>query len=86
MPDFTRVINLAYQRILGRIADPSGLDSYNRLMNGGLSEAEMRESLLRSAEYAQNNPGLGPLLTSTSARSTSKKKASGRKKKARRSR
>lgn len=58
MPDFSRVINLAYGRILGRPADPSGLENYNRLMNAGLSEAEMRESLLRSPEYADKNPNL----------------------------
>jgi hypothetical protein len=56
LPDFSRVIDLAYHRILGRPADPSGLENYNRLMNAGLTEAEMREALLRSGEYADKNP------------------------------
>jgi hypothetical protein len=56
VPDFSRVIDLAYQRILGRPADLSGLDNYNRLMNAGLSEADMREALIRSGEYADKNP------------------------------
>lgn len=58
MPDFSRIITLAYMRILDRFPDPSGLESYNRAMNSGLTEAMMRESLLRSPEYAQKNPGL----------------------------
>ncbi len=70
MPDFSRVINLAYGRILGRPADPSGLDNYNRLMNAGLSEAEMRESLLRSPEYANKNPNR---LATASGRTGKKK-------------
>ena len=56
MPDFTPVITLAYMRILGRPPDASGLETYNRAMNSGLTEAQMRESLLRSAEYARKNP------------------------------
>ena len=85
MPDFSRVINLAYQRILGRPADPSGLDNYNRLMNAGLSEADMREALLRSGEYADKNPSR-LAVSSTSGRSTRKKttrKTRGRKKSSR---
>jgi hypothetical protein len=72
VPDFSRVIILGYQRILGRPPDPSGLDHYNGLMNGGLTEADMREALLRSPEYSSKNPDrLG--VSSTSARSTKKK-------------
>ena len=85
MPDFSRVINLAYQRILGRPADPSGLDNYNRLMNAGLSESDMREALLRSGEYADKNPSR-LAVSSTSGRSTRKKttqKNRGRKKSSR---
>jgi hypothetical protein len=73
MPDFTRVIDLAYQRILGRPADPGGLQAYNRAMNSGLTEAQMRESLLRSPEYADKNPGTGPLSAAVEAASTKKK-------------
>jgi hypothetical protein len=56
MPDFSRVIRLAYMRILERPTDPGGLASFNQLMNQGLSEAMMREALLRSPEYASKNP------------------------------
>lgn len=56
MPDFGRIINLAYTRILGRPADPGGQETYDRLMNQGMTEAMMRESLLRSSEYATKNP------------------------------
>ena len=80
MPDFTRIIHLAYQRILGRPADLDGLDNYNRLMNRSLTEADMRESLLRSAEYAEQNPGAGP---SAKAKKTTQVR---RRKKARRRR
>jgi hypothetical protein len=58
VPNFSRIISLAYVRILERLPDPGGLENYNRLMNEGLSEALMRESLLRSPEYAVKNPDL----------------------------
>ena len=60
MPDFARVIRDAYLEILEREADPGGLASYNGRMNGGMSEAAMREALLRSPEFASQNldPGL----------------------------
>jgi hypothetical protein len=57
MPDFSKVITQAYIRILDRPPDPGGLDNFNRLMNSGLTEAMMREALLRSAEFAEKNPG-----------------------------
>lgn len=50
------MIVMAYQRILERDPDSGGLEQYNRLMNGGMSEAQLRESLLRSPEYADKNP------------------------------
>jgi hypothetical protein len=56
MPDFSPIIAQAYERILGRWPDPGGLASWNRSMNEGLSEAGMREALLRSVEYAQKHP------------------------------
>jgi hypothetical protein len=59
MPDFSRIISLAYLRILDRPPDAGGLATYNQAMNAGLTEALMRESLLRSPEYAEKNPG-GP--------------------------
>lgn len=80
MPDFGRIINLAYMRILGRPADPGGQESYDRLMNQGMTEAMMRESLLRSAEYAANNPD----QTVQSTRSPRGAKSSKKKTKAKR--
>lgn len=77
MPDFTRVINLAYERILGRPADSSGLQGYNQAMNLGLTEAQMRESLMRSEEYANKNPSLS---TARASNKSIKKKRSGSKK------
>jgi len=56
MPNFSRIVSLAYLRILERPPDPGGLENYNRLMNQGLTEALMREALLRSPEYASKNP------------------------------
>ena len=56
MPNFGRIISLAYLRILERPPDPGGLENYNRHMNQGLTEAMMREALLRSPEYASKNP------------------------------
>jgi hypothetical protein len=56
MPDFRPIITLAYQRILRRLPDPGGLEDFNRQMNAGLTEATMREILIRSPEYAQKNP------------------------------
>lgn len=53
---FERVISQAYKEILGRAPDEDGLRHYNNLMHGGLTEAHMRESMLRSAEYAAKNP------------------------------
>lgn len=59
MPDFMPIVRQAYREILEREADSGGLDTYNRLMNSGWSEARMREALLRSPEYARNHPGFG---------------------------
>jgi hypothetical protein len=56
MPDFTRIILDAYTEILERLPDPGGLAHFNERMNLGMSEADLREVLLRSEEYAQKNP------------------------------
>ena len=56
MPDFSPIITDAYLEILQRQPDPGGLRSYDVLMNRSMSEAEMRESLLRSPEFASKNP------------------------------
>lgn len=83
MPDFSRIINQAYMRILGRPADPGGLENYNRLLNAGMSESQMRESLIRSGEYATKNPetllaraGAVSARKRSSSRKASKKKKS----------
>ena len=72
MPDFSPVITQAYMRILGRPPDAGGLESYNQAMNSGLTEAEMRESLLRSNEYAVKHPDR---LRAASASSRKRKRA-----------
>jgi hypothetical protein len=59
MPDFGPIIREAYLEILEREPDPGGLAHYGGRMNGGLSEAAMREELLRSAEYRIKNPDPG---------------------------
>ncbi len=77
MPNFRRIVSLAYLRILERPPDPGGLEHYNRLMNQGLTEAMMREALLRSPEYASNNPD----QAGAAARAASKgRKKTGRRK------
>src|SRR3990172_4343954 len=62
MPDFSPIIAEAYREILGREPDPSGLDFYNGRMNAGLSEAALREILLRSDEDLRKNDGFRPLV------------------------
>jgi hypothetical protein len=83
VPDFTRVINQAYVRILGRPVDPGGLESYNRAMNQSLTEAQMRESLVRSSEYALKNPDVAARAAVSGRRKKSKKKKSSNKSAAR---
>ena len=79
MPDFSRVIHLAYMRILGRPPDPGGLENYDRLMNSGMTEAQMRESLLRSQEYADKHPDRRPPpAATTTARRKARKAKTGR--------
>jgi hypothetical protein len=78
MPNFSRIVGLAYLRILERPPDPGGLENFNRLMNQGLTEAMMREALLRSPEYASNNPD--PTVTAAPAASKSPRRTSRRKK------
>ncbi|PYQ14243.1 MAG: hypothetical protein DMF80_13100 [Acidobacteria bacterium] len=82
MPDFSRIIRMAYLRILDREPDPGGLASYNTRMNGGMSEAAMRESLLRSPEYATKNPArlAGAAGRGRGARTASRRPAPTRKK------
>ncbi len=58
MPDFGRIVREAYEEILEREPDPGGLQNFDRLMNEGMSEARMREALLRSAEFALKNSDL----------------------------
>lgn len=83
MPNFSNIISLAYMRILGRLPDPGGLEHFNQQMNEGLSEALMRESLLRSPEYAQKNPDVSAKTRPDSSRT--KKEPSSRKKKTKKS-
>ena len=70
MPDFTPIIADAYREILTREPDAGGLSFYNERMNAGMSEADLRETLLRSPEYETKHPGSG--------RSSSRKGREGR--------
>lgn len=56
MPNFSRVINQAYNEILDRPADPGGLAYYQEAVSQGQTETQLRENLLRSDEYAAKNP------------------------------
>lgn len=56
MPNYKRIITKIYDEILGRPADPGGLDSWDKQMNAGKAEAEVREAFLRSEEYKTRFP------------------------------
>jgi hypothetical protein len=77
MPNFRHVITLAYNRILLRQPDSGGLENFNRAMNQGLTEAQLHEALLRSAEYAQRFPDAGTAARKR-AQARATRKASGR--------
>ncbi len=74
MPDFGRIINLAYMRILARPADPGGQENFDQLMNQGMTEAVMRETLLRSEEYAIKNPDQAAQAAKASVKAQSSKR------------
>ena len=51
-----RIIRRAYQEILGREPDPSGLESYRRnIVENGWDEQDVRQALLRSPEYRRTH-------------------------------
>lgn len=53
-----RIINRAYQDILGRAPDASGLSSYrNQITNHGGDEHDVRDALMNSPEYRQKGSG-----------------------------
>lgn len=52
---YERIIRQAYQEIFGREPDPDGLAGYDQEMRDGMSEWEMRESLIRSPEFKDKN-------------------------------
>jgi len=56
MTSFAKVIRAAYADVLAREPDPGGLAAYDRSMNQGLSEADLRELLLRSREFSLRFP------------------------------
>lgn len=60
MANFTHVVSLAYREILLREPDPGGLAHFSTLMQEGLTEASLRESLARSPEFASRFPGTEP--------------------------
>lgn len=53
---FEVIIKQAYIEIFGRLPDPAGLAHYDRQMREGRTEAGVRESLIRSQEFADKNP------------------------------
>ncbi len=60
--DYSPIINAWYVRILGRVkgGEPAGVAEWNRQMNNGLTEEQLRESFIRSEEYALKNPATRP--------------------------
>ena len=50
----TGFVDLAYQRILGRVADPSGVSTFLGLLDAGTSRAQVATDLLNSGEYRTN--------------------------------
>jgi len=56
--DYSPIINLWYVRILGRVGggEAAGVAEWNRRMNAGLTEDQLRESFIRSQEYASKHP------------------------------
>ena len=54
--DFRPIISQAYFEILDRRADEGGLDHKNAQMQAGMTEAKMREIMIRSPEYARRYP------------------------------
>jgi len=56
MTSFAKVIREAYDDVLAHEPDPAGLAAYDRSMNQGLSEADLREVLLRSREFSLRFP------------------------------
>jgi hypothetical protein len=53
---YERIIRQAYQEILDREPDEGGLIAYNNAMWQGVTEQQMRESMIRSGEYNKKNP------------------------------
>jgi len=60
MSDFRHVVALAYREILLREPDADGLLHHNARMQAGLTEAQLREDMLRSPEFAERFPDTGP--------------------------
>jgi hypothetical protein len=52
---YKHVIRQAFRDILRREADLDGLEVYDNAMRHGLTEARMREAILRDEEFAKNN-------------------------------
>ena len=65
------IVRRAYRDVLGREPDAEGLQYYrNRIVDGGWSEAQVRQDLRRSNEYKTRTSDAGsPLMTRTRAES-----------------
>ena len=51
--DVEALVRKIYREVLGRDPDPSGLTTYTRRLQGGMSESELRTDLRRSGERAE---------------------------------
>ncbi len=56
-PSATHVVALGYRKYLQREPDTGGLAGWNAAIASGLTEADFRERLIRSGEFAQTNNG-----------------------------
>jgi hypothetical protein len=65
-----RIVNRAYQDVLGREPDPNGLRSYrNKVLNQGWDEYDVTQALRRSPEYRQKSQGTSRGTTAQSGKS-----------------
>ncbi|MFI5337509.1 MAG: DUF4214 domain-containing protein, partial [Opitutales bacterium] len=57
-PVVNGMIARAYHELLGRAPDPAGLDHFrNQIIDKGMTEFEMRNDIMRSAEYRNRHRG-----------------------------
>jgi peptidase inhibitor family I36 len=58
--DAERIVRRAYEDVLGREPDASGMREYrSHIIDEGWTEAQVRDALRRSSEYRERNPDYG---------------------------